>query len=157
MGCTVSQEWAWLPVAVDNQMKVAHSDLIPCYIWCSKLASPLFEPSGCVVIVVIALWWSTEGYRVMSLSRRSLEEMRRRCMVRVMFNRWALPNTQPSVSARQKTSVNLCCNKVEWHYQTACHPLKILYISCEKSRVSPGLVFTKPQSVPSCTWNIRFM
>lgn len=77
------------------------SDLTPCYIWCLKLASPLFEPSGCVVIVVIALWWAVEGYRVMSLSSRSWEEMRRRCMVRVMFNRWLLPHTQPSESARQ--------------------------------------------------------
>lgn len=39
-----------------------------------------------------------EGYRAMSLSSRSAEEMRRRCMVRVTFTRWLLPQTQPSES-----------------------------------------------------------
>lgn len=156
MGCAVSQVWAWLPVAVDNRMKVAHSDLIPCYIWCSKLARPLFEPSGCVVIVVIALWWAAEGYRAMSLSRRSLEEMRRRCMVRVMFNRCVPPHTQPSESARQMTSVYMCSNKGEWLITSHVTRFK-LYSSCDPSGVSTGLVFIKPQSVPSCTWNIRFM
>jgi len=42
-----------------------------------------------------------KGYRVVSLSSRSLEEMWIRCMVRVMFNRWLLPHTHPSESARQ--------------------------------------------------------
>lgn len=96
--CIVSQVQAWLPVAVDNHRKAAQSrtsDLIPSYIRPSKSAC-LHHPS--------ALWWQTvEGYRVMSLSSRSLEEMRRRCMVRLMFNRWLLPHTQPSESARQHT------------------------------------------------------
>lgn len=38
----------------------------------------------------------------MSLSRRSLEEMRKRCMVRVMFSRWLLPHTQPFESAEDR-------------------------------------------------------
>lgn len=41
-----------------------------------------------------------EGYRVASLSRRSLEDMRRRCMVRVTFSRWLFPRRSPSVSAK---------------------------------------------------------
>ena len=49
-----------------------------------------------------------EGYRVVSLSMRSLEDMRRRCMVRVMFNRWLLPHTpSESVKKRGERSANL--------------------------------------------------
>lgn len=111
-GCIVSQVQAWLPVAVDNRAKVAHSrtsDLNPCYILCSKLAGALFNPSVSLVIVAAAFFCQTaEGYRVTRLSSRSVEEMRRRCMVRMMFTKWLLPHTQPSGSARQNRHTWVC-------------------------------------------------
>lgn len=74
------------------------SGLIPCCIWCSNQAG------GTVWIVWLCLLRRrlvVEGYRVTSLSSRSLEETRERCMVRVMFSKWLLPHTQPSESATQ--------------------------------------------------------
>lgn len=133
-GCTASQVQAGLPVAVDNETKARHREPV---IWPHVAFVAPNWPVHCSNHLCvcrgtgIASWWTVEGYRVMSLSSSSLEEMRRRCMVRVMFNKWLLPHTPPSGSARQNAQalVKRQCNKVEQHYRTSCHLLKIRLVS----------------------------
>ena len=144
-GCVASQVQAWSPVAVDNETKAAHREPV---IWpLVTLGAPNW-PVNC--------WnrlspWAVEGYRVMSLSSRSLEEMRRRCMVRVMFSKWPLPHTQPFESARQKRTRSSHCSRVEQRYRTACHLLEIKLVS-----VTCGFPWIHQPRITSCVWHITF-
>ena len=71
---------------------------------------------------------SGRGYRVESFCRRSLDDMRSRCMVRVMFIRWLLPHTHPSESGRERnhthTHTDTHTHTYRARHQTFCFTLK---------------------------------
>lgn len=69
-----------------------------------------------------------KGYKKTSLSSRSPEEMRWRCMVRVMFSKWPFPFTHPFASAKEnertRARVRRRRCKEEEVYKNTRHPLR---------------------------------